>query len=55
MTATRRREIVDAIEHLIEGWARDLGDHDFIEALEEMEDRAQTALVARREEIGGRD
>lgn len=40
------------IENLIDGFAKSMTDDQFIEALEEMVERARTALTARREELG---
>ncbi len=43
------------IENLIDAFAKGMTDDRFIQALEEMIDRAQTALDARREELASHE
>jgi hypothetical protein len=45
----------DQVENLINDWAANMNDDEFIEALEVMVDHAKTALDARREELGRDD
>ena len=47
--------VVKDIEDLIDRWAETMGDEEFIDALDEMVDRATTARDARREELGGNE
>lgn len=51
MDINTRRQVEIQIEELIDTWAKTLDEDDFIEALEEMEDHACTAAIARREEL----
>lgn len=44
---------LDEIDELIDKYAQDLPDQNYLEFLSEMVDRAQTALDAREEELEG--